>query len=42
MGLVVTVRSLLESAIERGLVDRAGARTLLDGLIGEIEDENGR
>jgi hypothetical protein len=42
MGLVVTVRSLLESAIERGMVDRAQARALLEGLVGEIEDENSR
>jgi hypothetical protein len=31
MGLVVTVRSLLESVIERGVADRAQARALLEG-----------
>jgi hypothetical protein len=36
MGLVVTIRSLLESAIERKLVDRAAARELLDKLAGEM------
>jgi hypothetical protein len=36
MGLVATVRSLLESAIERGLVDEGGARDLLDKLAGEM------
>ena len=41
--LAVTIRSLLESAIERGLVDRAGARALLEGVVGElVEDEGGR
>jgi hypothetical protein len=34
--LVVTIRSLLESAIERGLVDEAGAQKLLEGLVGEV------
>ncbi|MBC8263794.1 MAG: hypothetical protein H8E47_06690, partial [Anaerolineales bacterium] len=34
--LVVTIRSLLESAIERGLVDEAEARELLEGLVGEL------
>lgn len=34
--LVVTIRSLLESAIERGLVDEAGAREVLEGLVGEM------
>ena len=33
MGLVVTVRSLLESPIEREVVDWAGARALLEGLV---------
>jgi len=31
--LAVTIRSLLDSAIERGLVDEAGARELLEGLV---------
>jgi hypothetical protein len=34
--LVVTIRSLLESAIERGLVDETGARELLDKLAREM------
>jgi hypothetical protein len=34
--LVVTIRSLLESAIARGLVDQAGVRELLKGLIGQL------
>jgi len=34
---VVTIRSLLESAIERGLVDEVGARELLKGLVGDLE-----
>ena len=34
--LVVTIRSLLESAIERGLVDQAGARELLKELVMEL------
>ena len=34
---VVIIRSLLESAIERGLVDEPGARELLEGLVGELE-----
>ena len=34
--LVVTIRSLLDSAIERGLVDEAEARELLEGLVGEL------
>jgi hypothetical protein len=42
MGLAVTVRSLLGSTIERGLVDRAQARALLGGLVGEIDNENSR
>ena len=33
----VQCRSLLESAIERGLVDAAGARELLEELVGELE-----
>jgi hypothetical protein len=33
MGLVATVRSLLESVIERGVVDQAQARALLEGLV---------
>ena len=36
--LAVTIGSLLESAIERGLVDRAGARALLEELVGELEE----
>lgn len=36
MGLVVTVRSLLESVIERELVDEGGARELLRTLAGEL------
>jgi hypothetical protein len=36
MGLVVTVRSLLESAIEWGFVDRARTRDLLDKLAREM------
>ena len=35
--LAITIRSLLESAIERGLVDEVGARELLKGLVGELE-----
>jgi hypothetical protein len=42
MGLVVTVRSLLESAVEWGVVDWAQARALLEKLVGDIEDENSR
>ena len=38
--LVVTIRSLLESAIERGLVDEAGARELLEGLVGEMGERS--
>jgi hypothetical protein len=34
--LAVTIRSLLESAIERRLVDEAGVRELLEGLVGEL------
>jgi hypothetical protein len=34
--LVVTIRSLLESAVERGLVDRNGIRKLLEGLVEEL------
>ena len=34
--LAVTIRSLLESAIERELVNRAGARELLKRLVGEL------
>ena len=34
--LAVTIRSLLESAIERGLVDERGARELLRTLAGEL------
>jgi len=34
--LVVTIRSLLESAIARGLVDEEGARELLEGLVEEL------
>jgi hypothetical protein len=34
--LAITIRSLLDSAIERGLVDDAGARELLEGLVGEL------
>ena len=33
MGLVATVRSLLESAVERGVVDREQVRALLEGLV---------
>jgi hypothetical protein len=36
MGLVVTVRSLLESAIEQGMVDEGGAKELLKTLAGEL------
>jgi len=32
----VTIRSLLESTVERGLVDRDGARELLEGLMEEL------
>ena len=35
--LVVAIRSLLESAIERGLVGETGARELLEGLVGELK-----
>jgi hypothetical protein len=34
--LAVTIRSLLQSAVKRGLVDEAGARELLEGLVGEL------
>jgi hypothetical protein len=36
MGLVVTVGSLLEGAIERGVVDEVGVRELLEGLAREL------
>jgi len=34
--LVVTIRSLLESAVARGLVDEAGVKELLEGLVEEL------
>lgn len=33
---VAAIRSLLESAIERGLVDEVGTRELLEELVGEL------
>ncbi len=40
--LVVTIRSLLESAIEQGLVDETGARELLEGLVGKLAGDGTR
>jgi len=34
--LVITIRSLLESAVERGVVDEVGVRELLEGLVQEL------